>query len=165
MRVLSAALMAAVVLIGIALAFVVGGSEKNRQGQVVHTHAPGLWMYVVILAVGAIAAIVVQVFGYRIPALSPDLEPAAARTAALQRYQQTMILRFALSESVAIIAIALLFSGHSNTILPYVLAAVVAELLMAYHVWPSRNLIERVQRRLIRNGAQFNLANALNGSE
>jgi hypothetical protein len=79
-------------------------------------------------------------------------------------YQQSMILRFALSESVAIVAIALVFAGRSNTILPYLVAALIAELLMAYHVWPSENLINRVQQRLDRNGSRSELAKAVSGT-
>jgi hypothetical protein len=110
-RVLAAALMGALVIIAIALSFVVGNHRSDRNGNPVPTHAPGAWMYVVI------------------------------------------------------VAIALLFAGNSNTVLPYLVAAVIAELLMAYHVWPSTSLISRVQQRLDRNGGQSDLANALNGTE
>ena len=164
-RILSAALMGAPVVIGIALLFTVNSHRSDRNGDPVHTHAPSGWMYVAIVALGLVAAGLVQVFGYRIPALAPTLTPAEARTAALRTYQQSMILRFALSESVAIIAIALVFSYDSNTILPYVVAAAIAELLMAYHVWPGERLIGRVEQRLDRDGGRSDLANAINGGE
>ncbi len=163
-RVLAAALMGALVIIAIALSFVVGNHRSDRNGNPVPTHAPGAWMYVVIVALGLVAATLAQVFGYRIPALDPGLQPGEARSTALRVYQQSMILRFAMCESVAIVAIALLFAGNSNTVLPYLVAAVIAELLMAYHVWPSTSLISRVQQRLDRNGGQSDLANALNGT-
>jgi hypothetical protein len=163
-RILALALMGALVVIGIALWFTVGANGTDRSGNAVPNHAPSGWLYVAIAALGLIAASLIQTFGYRFPALSPDLDPAAARAAGLRVYQQSMYLRFALSESVAIIAIALLFSGNSNTILPYVLAAAIAALLMAYHVWPSASLISRVEQRLDRNGGRSDLANALDGT-
>ncbi|SDJ08805.1 hypothetical protein SAMN05444157_1672 [Frankineae bacterium MT45] len=156
--------MSALVVIGIALSFVVGNNTTDRNGNPVHTQAPGAWMYVVILVLGVAMAALVQIVGYRIAPLDPNLSPAEARAAGIQAYQKSMILRFALSELVAIVAIALLFAARSNTILPYVLAAAIAELLMAYHVWPSESLISRVQQRLDRNGGRSDLANALNGT-
>lgn len=163
-RILAAALMGALVVIGGALSFTVGNHQTDRNGNPVHTHAPGVWMYAVIVALGVVAAVLVQTFGYRIPALQPNLESSQARATALRVYQQSMFLRFALSESVAIVTIALLFAGGSNTILPYVVAALIAELLLAYHVWPSERVISRVQQRLDRNGGRSDLANAMNGT-
>lgn len=163
-RVLAAALMGALVFIGVALSFTVGGHQTDRNGNPVHTHAPGVSMYAIIVALGVLAAVLVQTFGYRIPALAPNLDSSAARATALRAYQRSMLLRFALSESVAIVAIALLFADRSNTILPYLVAALIAELLLAYHVWPSAGLISRVQQRLDRNGGRSDLTNAMNGT-
>lgn len=163
-RILAAAVMGALVVIGVALSFMVGAQTTDRAGNPVQTQTPSVWMYVVILVLGLIAAGLVQTFGYRFPALPPNQEPAVARATAVRVYQQSMIRRFALSESVAIVAIALLFAYRSNTILPYVVAGVIAELLMAYHVWPSESLISRVEQRLDRNGGRSELGNALNGT-
>lgn len=158
--------MSAVVLIGIALAFVVdgGGKRSDRQGNPVHTSAPSAWIYLVIVVLGLVAAVAVQFLGYRLPAISPNADPAEARRTGLQAYQQAMILRFAISEVVAIISIALLFSSRSNTVLPYVVGAAISLVLMAYHVWPSNALINRVQDKLDRNGGRSDLANAMNGA-
>jgi hypothetical protein len=158
--------MSALVVIGIALVFVVdgGGKGSDRQGNPVHLHAPAAWIYFVIVLIGLIAAVVVQFLGYRLPAISPNADPAEARRTGLQAYQQAMLLRFAISEVVAIISIALLFSSKSNTILPYVVGAVISLVLMGYHVWPSDALINRVQERLDRNGGHSDLANAMNGA-
>lgn len=163
-RILAVALMGALVVIGVALSRVVGPHTKDRDGNLVHTHTPSVWIYLGIVGLGLVAAVLAQTFGYRIPALPPNLDPTESRAAGLQAYQQSMILRFAMSESVAIVAIALVFASRSNTFLPYVVAAVIAELLMAYHVWPSESLIRRVQERLDRNGGRSDLANAMNGT-
>jgi hypothetical protein len=164
-RILAAALMAALVVIGIALASIFGGGQArtNRDGTVEHLHTPAGWVYLVIVAMGAIAAGLVQLGGYRVPAIAPDADPAVARATGLQSYRVTMILRFAISESVAIVSIALLFAIASNTILPYVLAAAISFVLMAYHVWPSYALISRVQQQLDRNGGRSELAATITG--
>ena len=164
-RILAAALMGALVVIGIALAFIVhGGTTQTRNGHTVHTHAPSAGLYIAIVVLGVIAAALVQSFGYRIPPLSPDTDASDARATGLRVYQQTMFLRFALSEAVAIVAIALVFSFDSDTELPYVLAAVISLVLMAVHVWPSQSLISRVQAKLDRNGGRSDLSNALRGA-
>lgn len=164
-RVLAASLMAAPVVIGIALSFMVySHPHVDRSGHLVHPHTPGVWMYGTIVALGVIVAGLAQTFGYRIPALQPGLDSAEARASGLRLYQTSAIRRFALSELVVIVAIVLLFVGRSNTILPYVVAAAITELLMAYHVWPSERLIDRVQQRLDRDGGRSDLANALNGT-
>ena len=155
--------MMALVVIGVALFFVVHG-QRTRNGRVVHTHAPSAALYLVIVGLGVVAAVVVQLAGYRIPALRPDLPPEQARSRGLLAFQQSMILRFAISESIAIIAIALLFASKSNTVLPYVLAGAISMALMAYHVWPGDSLTSRVQQKLDRNGGRSDLANALNGT-
>jgi hypothetical protein len=162
-RTLALALMGALVVIGIALSFTVGDTT-TRHGSTQHNHAPAAWIYAVVVLLGLVAAGLVQVFGYRLPALKPGLDPATARATALRAYQSSMFLRFGLSEAVAIVAIALVFAFRSNTILPYVVAAAIAEALMAYHVWPGTRLIERVQQRLDREGGRSDLAGALNGT-
>ena len=157
--------MGALVIIGIALAFVVhGGTHTGRNGNTVHPHTPSGLIYLVIAVLGVVAAALVQTLGYRIPPLSPDADPTEARTTGLRLYQSSMILRFALSEWVAIVCIALLFTIPSNTILPYVEGAAIAFVLMAIHVWPSQTLIRRVEAKLDRNGGRSDLSNAIRGA-
>ena len=162
-RLLTASLMGAVVVIGIAIAFTIGRAGNDRNGVPRHPHAPGAWIYVAVLLVGIVAATLAQTVGYRVPAVASGQDPAQTRGLVLRAYQKSMFLRFALSEAVAIVTIALVFAADSNTILPYVLAAVIAELLMAYHVWPSARLIERVQQRMDRDGGRSDLPDALSG--
>ncbi len=156
--------MSALVVIAIALYFAVGKGDRTRNGRTVDTHAPAAWVFVLIVVLGLIAATVVQFAGYRVPAVSPDAEPTQGRRVGLQAYQQTMFFRFAVSESVAIISIALTFSSRSDNILPYLVGAVISFGLMAYHVWPGDALISRIQQKLDRNGGRSDLANALNGT-
>jgi hypothetical protein len=158
-RLLSGALMSALVIIGIALSAVVGNHNTGARA----AHSPSSSVYLVIVVVGVAAAGMVQAVGYRLPALSPGLAEIEARKTGLQAYQRTMSLRFAISESVAIVAILLTFAQNSDSVLPYVLAAAISMALMAYHVWPSDSLIRRVQARLDRNGGSSRLADEMFG--
>ncbi len=151
--------MSALVIIGIAVAAVLGHPKAGAAAD----HSASGWVYAVIVVLGVGAAGIVQAVGYQVPALSPGLDESEARRSGLQTYQQTMFLRFAISETVAIIALALTFSQNSSSVLPYVLAAAISMALMAYHVWPSDSLIERVQARLDRNGGRSRLADVMYG--
>lgn len=161
-RILAGALMAALVVIGIALVFVVG--SPGRDGREASTEPPQLWVYLAIVALGLVMAVLVQTVGYRVPAIPPGLAPAQAHPLAFRAYQQSMILRFALSEVVAIVSIAVVFAVQSDTVLPYVVGAVIALGLMAVHVWPGTRVIDRVQRRLDRDGGRSDLAQVLDGT-
>lgn len=156
---LGGAQMSALVIIGIALSAVVG----HHNTSVPAAQSPSGWVYLVIVGLGVAAAGMVQAVGYRLPALSPGLDEMEARKTGLQAYQRTMTLRFAISESVAIVAIVLTFAQNSDSVLPYVLAAAISMALLAYHVWPSDSLIERVQTRLDRDGGHSRLADAMYG--
>ncbi len=112
---------------------------------------------------GLISAVLVQLVGYRLPALPPGMDPVAARDSGLRAYQKFMLLRFVVPEPVAIIGLALTFAVDSNTVLPYLLAACISLALMGWHVWPSPQLIERVQQQLDRRGGQSQLRQALFG--
>lgn len=76
-------------------------------------------------------------------------------------FQQSMVRRFAMSQAVAIVSIALLFASSSNTVLPYVLGAGISFVLLAWHVWPSSRVVDRVRRRLDRAGGHSDLAQVL----
>lgn len=158
-RTLALAVMAGPVVAGVALFFIATGHRPGASW-----HPPGAWLYAVIVAVGLAGAFGAQTFGYRVPPLSPTSDPEESRGAALRAYQQSMIRRFTFSQAVAVVGLALTIGTHSTSILPYVLAATIAEGLMAYHIWPSGSLIERVRQRLDRNGGRSQLAEALRGS-
>ncbi len=148
--------MASLVVIGIAISLVQShGTAPDR--------SPALWQYLLILCLGAVITPVVSRIGYRTDALSPALDAEAARSQATARFQQLMILRFALCESVAIVSIALAFASRPPAITVYLLGAVISLLLMAVHVWPSQRVVDQVQQRLDRDGGRSELAAVLNG--
>lgn len=155
-RTLAAALMAAIVVMGIAVGFAVAGSEQAG--------TPPAWSYVVVVALGAVVAAVIQLVGYRVPAVSPHVSRAQAHRAGMAAYQTSMILRFALAEAVALVALVLTLIERPRSVLTFVVGAAISLALAAVHVWPSERLISKVEQLLDRDGGRSELAAVLDGS-
>ena len=153
LRTLAYALVGAPVVILVAL-YSILGSEQNA-------FSPPLWALAIPVALAAAAAAVVNTFGYRAPGIDPVTPAAEAATAALTRYQSLMIGRFAFSESVAIIGIALAFVVPQGGFAVLLLAVVLAEILMWWHVVPNDAQIRRVQQSLESRGARIPLRELL----
>jgi len=154
-QVLAASLMSALVVIGVALSSVFAG--RHHQGSI------PIWPFLVLVAEAAVAAVAIQLIGYRVPPLPSGLAADEARSRGLLAFQQSMILRFALAESVALVAIVLSFAVRAATVTPYLLGAAISLVLMGLHVWPSERVIARVQENLDRDGGRSELATALRG--
>jgi cytochrome c biogenesis protein CcdA len=73
------------------------------------------------------------------------------------------VLRFALSESVAIIALVLSFVVLPATWMTYLIGGVLALILMGVNVWPGAAVIRRAEQQLDREGGQSYLNDALLG--
>ncbi|MDT0215354.1 hypothetical protein Q9R29_15790 [Rothia sp. ARF10] len=144
-RILAGALMAGLVFIGIAMLFVLGTDDT-----------PPLWLVVAQLAAGVVVHLLLESVGYRVQPLDPDLSDADAETAARARWQSTMILRFALSEAIAIASLAAAFVVEGG-ILAYAVGAVVSLALMAVHVWPSARPVRKVAAALEAAGRRTTL--------
>lgn len=93
--------------------------------------------------------------GYRTPAIAAGTEPAAAQRQAMNAMQQSMILRFAITEAPAIIA----FVGASMTgsAWVYLVGGFWALPSMLWHVWPSRRIARTLERHLDREGGRSHL--------
>ena len=113
------------------------------------------------IAVAAIIAVVVSaglmatVIGYRTQPLAFGDDPSVA----MARFQQLLILRFAVTEAPIIAAIAASF------VLPYGIWTYGVALLvglpsLAFHVWPSRRVVNRVATQLEASGAPSGLREA-----
>lgn len=116
-------------------------------------------------AAAALGAVVLgflaaQTIGYRVAALEPGLDEAAARRASVQAFQTTMILRFVLTEAPLIAALALSFVLDEGP-WPFVLAVVVGVPSMLFHVLVRPRTIERVRAGLEARGARSYVAEAL----
>jgi hypothetical protein len=158
-RRLTLALAGGVVLIAVALGLAVS-DDSARPGQTLP-----IWPYVVIVAFAALIALVVQLYGYRVPTLPAGLPAEEARERGLQAFTQSMVIRFALCESVALVSIALTFVASPRSVQTYYLGGAAALILMAYHVWPGQQVVGRVQQGLDREGGHSDLVTALTGSE
>lgn len=140
-RILAGALMAALVLILFALSFVLVGLSE----------LPPLWAPLAQVTAGVIVHFVLEQIGYRVPALQPGQEDPGTSYA---RFQSAMILRFALSEAIAIASLAGAFVVTEGGFLVYVGGMLVSLALMAIHVWPGRRPVERTAAALESGGVR-----------
>ena len=140
-RVLAASLMGALVVMGVALAVVL---------------PPEGSLSVTVLLVQVLAGVaahgLLEAIGYRTPPLAPDLSDEAATAQARTRWQSGMILRFAVSEFIAIASIAAAFVLPDGDILTYLGGALVSLVLMGVHVWPWARPVGRTADALEASG-------------
>jgi hypothetical protein len=158
MRILVLALMAALFVIGAAIPPALSSGSRHRTGGSVSP-----WPYLVVIVFGVNAVVAIAVAGYRVPAFSPGPADAASRSRAVAAFQQSLMLRFALAESVAIVSIALTFAAHPTSFSIYLLGAAISLVLMLVHVWPSQRVVLRIQTELDRDDGRSELSAALHG--
>jgi hypothetical protein len=101
-----------------------------------------------------------EAIGYRTPPLAPDLSDEAAAAQARTRWQSGMILRFAVSEFIAIASIAAAFVLPDGDILTYLGGAVVSLVLMGVHVWPWARPVGKTADALEASGRASGLREA-----
>jgi hypothetical protein len=148
-RILVGALMCAPVIIGLVLAFV--GSTGDDDWL---TGVPDVLFAGLLLVIGAVLFALLPALGYRMEPLGKDAGPRDHRTAQT-RFQSASILRFAFAELPVMLGIALAFIDGS--FLLYVIGAVIGLGLMALHVLPTRQVIERSAEVLEVNGVESGL--------
>ena len=144
-RILSGSLMAALVFFGVALFFVLGSEDT-----------PPLWVPVAQVAAGVAVHVLLETIGYRVPPLDTDLSDADAQQAARARWQTSMMLRFALSEAIALLSLAAAFVLDGG-VWTYLGGAVVSLALMAVHVWPGARPVGKVADALEASGRRSHL--------
>ena len=145
-RILAASLMGALVVMGVALAFVLpaGGSLP-------------VVVPVAQVAAGVVVHLLLEAVGYRLPALPTHLTDEEAAVQARTRWQTGMVLRFAMAEFIAIASIAAAFVLTDGDILVYLGGAVVSLVLMAIHVWPWSRPVGRTAAALEAGGKRSGL--------
>lgn len=154
LRILVTALMAAPLL------FLVVGATMLQDG----VEDPAPWMLGVVAGEALLTVVLLQVLGLRtVPAIAPGTTEEDARRASGAALQSTVILRFALSEAVALVALALSFVAETGGLVVLALGVVLAEVLMALYVWPGDRLVSAVQGALEREGGVSHLQAALEG--
>lgn len=148
LKILVGSVVGALFLMAVALSFVLGFG------------APPLWAVVVLLALGVLAHLVMESRGYRAAPVPLSLDRDAARAAGMAAFRSTLVMRLAISESVAFIGLVLAFAA-GKTVLIYDVGAAVTVLLMALHVWPSLRTVDRVVANLEKDGADTGLRELL----
>lgn len=151
LRILTASLLGAPVIIGLVLAFV--GSSDSDENWLTATPDP---VFAGILLVAGVALFaLVPAIGYKLEPIAPGTGPEDARRVAQGRFQAATILRFAVAEAPVLIGIVLAFLDGSYLL--YVIGAVVGLALMFLHVWPSRKVVERSAELLEAKGVDSGL--------
>ena len=150
-RILIGCLMGALVVIGVALSLISMGGPGA---------VPPLtwWGACVLLSLASIPAI--QQVGYRLRPLAPGMSRREAAREALMREQSATILRFAIAEAPAIVAVsaAVIVPGG---FLIYVTCALISLCVMWMHVWPHEEPVDRMKAALEANGQQSYLRELL----
>ena len=141
-RMLSIILISALVMIGLALAFVLTPVAEM----------PPWWVPVAQVVAGVALHAVIGAIGYRAAPLDRSLDDAAARITAQRVFTTGLTMRFAFAESIAIVSIALAFVLQHGGFLIFVGGALVSLALMAVHVWPGAGPVGRVADRLEADG-------------
>lgn len=144
-RSLAMALMGSMVFIVLALWFVLGAKDGGLE-------TPPVMILAGQLVAGAAIHLLIENIGYRATALSHSLEPDEVARRALAAWNTTTPLRFALSESVAIISIALAFIVPHGGFLVAAVGAVVSLVLLFVHVWPGTRPVDKLAASLERDG-------------
>ena len=149
-RIMALALMSALVMIAAMLYFVLPDPWA----------VPPWWVPVAQVLAGVAVHLFNDTTGYRTPALDPGLAEDEAVTRSVQAYTNAMMLRFAVSDAIAIISVALAFVLGEGGFLTYVGGAVVSLVLLAVHVWPGARPVGRTAASLERDGARSHLHRA-----
>ena len=154
LRTLATALISAVVMFGIVAFFVLGPVGY-----------PPVWVAAALGAFAVAAHVAVEAVGYRAPALPPGAHGEEAASPGLAAYRSLMMVRFALCEAVAIIALAAAFVVEPQTAKTYLVGGTLSLLLLLWHVWPSERITRRLEQALDRDGGRSGLDDALQGRQ
>lgn len=149
-RMLAGSLMSALFVIALALYFVFSGMEDPWA-------TPPLFIPVAQVAAGIAVHFFLETIGYRTAALDPSLSEEDAASSGRKAWQSTMVLRFALSEFVAIASLAAAFVVSDGGYLTYIGGLLVSVVLMAIHVWPSARPVGKLADALERAGRSSHL--------
>ena len=151
-RILVGVLASALVMFGIVLFTILPSGEY-----------PPIWVPWALGGLAVLSHLLSRSAGFNLTPVPAGTLPAKAMATALAAFQASLILRFALSEAVALLALVLSFVVVPQTWMTYLIGAVLALVLFAVNVWPSTAVISKVQQQLDREGGQSFLRDALFG--
>jgi membrane protein YdbS with pleckstrin-like domain len=148
LRLLCAALLGSQVILLLAVSATMGSSGFD---------SPPPWAVAVVVALGVVGAVVIPVIGYRVPAIAPGANHDESRVTVVGAVQSSTILRFALSEAVAIASIALAFVVDGGGTIVCLAGVAISTTLGVLHVWPGDRVLSRLKEALEREGGQSDL--------
>ena len=124
---------------------------------------PPVWVAWALGALAATSHLLSRRVGFNLKPVPAGTPPDEAMAMARVAFQASTVLRFALSESVALVALVLSFVVQPASWMTYLIGAVLALALLAVNVWPRAGIISKAQRQLDREGGQSFLHDALLG--
>lgn len=149
-RILSLAMIAAVALFGVVAVLTLGGLGEYPSPAV----SAGLF------GANVCAFAVAELMGYRTPA-APAGDDEAAHDLGRQTLQSTTTFRLVVTEAPAVASLVLAFVLGSGW--TYVVGGFWALLFMAWHGYPSRRVLARLERSLDREGGRSRLTELADG--
>jgi hypothetical protein len=152
LRMLIGFLAASLVMFGVVLYFVILNGDY-----------PPIWVPWALGGLAVASHLLSQTIGFNLRPVPAGTLPTEAMSAARAAFQASTVLRFALSESVAIIAMVLSFAVHPASWMTYLIGLVLALILLRVNVWPGTAVINKAQQQLDRDGGQSFLRDALRG--
>lgn len=111
-----------------------------------------LWAWGVVALDAVFVAGIVSTLGFRTAAIAPGTPEDEAQQVAWAALQGTTLVRCALTESVAIVALVLAFVVPEGGLLLYVVATVVSVVLSIVLSWPGDRVVDRIRESLERAG-------------
>ncbi|HET6154676.1 MAG TPA: hypothetical protein VFE15_17170 [Marmoricola sp.] len=155
LRFLTIALMASLLVILAAIAAILAQNGGEPTGSV------RIWTLLVVLVAAVCLIAALQRFGFRYQPIAPGTPEADARLSSAVQLQVTTLLRFAIAEAIALVAIVVGFVVSSGGLYPVLLGVAISEVVMFSVMWPRESLISRVQTSLERDGGLSFLREAL----
>lgn len=103
-----------------------------------------------------------EAIGYRAPAIAPGTEPDIAQRQAFTAMQQSMMLRFAITEAPAILSFV--GAALAGSAWVYLVGGFWSLLSLIWHVWPTRRSAAKLARSLEREGCPSHLVELFDGA-
>ena len=151
--ILASALMLALVIIPVALYFVVSGDAEALR-------MPSLPLLLALPAAGVLVHVALETIGYRTQPIAPGTPEDEARSQSVARWQAQMVQRFAFSEAIAIVSVALCFVVSPGGYVLTLVGCATSLALMAVHVYPWTRPVTRFADALEKDGARSGLLEA-----
>lgn len=116
-----------------------------------------------LFALNVLAFVLAELIGYRTEAVDPAASPEEAERVGLAALQSTTMLRLAITEAPAIVSLAAAFVVLPETAWTYIVGAFWALFSVAWHGWPSRRVLRKLEASLDRDGARSRLSELAGG--